>query len=393
MNFLVLGADQLGHAVVYDLVRSMHVEQILLADSNPQKITCIMERFVDEKIIPCQIDLKNSEQVLSLMGNCNVAISTLPSSANYELSKMALQAGCNFCDMGSDDESSRMQFLLNDLAKQAGIAIVPGCGVTPGLVSILTSNAIESLEQVYSIHIQVGAVPAEPELRTVILPALSPERILNEAIENSTIIRNGKLMRVPALTELEPVALPMPFGELEAFNASGGMARYITGLANKVEQFNFKVLHYPGYSQQMQLLRDLGLFDSHPITLADATIAPQDMLSYLLEKNGSRSEPDALLVRINVVGSREKKEVQIIWDCIDYMDQAEGLPAGVRMKAFPASVIAQMIARQDIAEKGTLAQESAVNVKLYLAELASRGIGLSMTEEDLSPVGQKVKDK
>jgi saccharopine dehydrogenase-like NADP-dependent oxidoreductase len=393
MNFLVLGADQLGHAVVYDLVRSMHVDQILLADNNPQKITCIMERFVDEKIVPCQVDLKNTEQVLNLMGNCNVAISTLPSSVNYELAKMALQAGCNFCDMGSDDESSRMQFLLNDLAKQAGIAIVPGCGLTPGMVSILTTNAIESLEQVYSIHIQVGSVPAEQEMQTVVLPALSAERILNEALENATIVRNGKLMRVPPLTEVETIALPLPFGELEAFNASGGMAKYITNLASKVDQFDFKVLHYPGYSQQMLLLRDLGLFDSHPITLADATLAPQEMLNYLLDKNGSRSEPDAVLVRINVVGTREKKEVRILWDCIDYMDQAEGLPASVRMKAFPTSVIAQMIARQDITEKGALTQESAVNVKLYLAELASRGIGLSMTEEDLSPAGQKVKDK
>ena len=54
----------------------------------------------------------------------------------------------------------------------------------------------------------------------------------------------------------------------------------------------------------------------------------------------------------------------------------------MRMTAFPASILAQMIARGDIEEKGVVVQETHIPTKLFLAELASRGIALSMLERE-----------
>ncbi len=59
----------------------------------------------------------------------------------------------------------------------------------------------------------------------------------------------------------------------------------------------------------------------------------------------------------------------------------------MRMTAFPASIIAQMIARGDIKEHGVLRQEMAVPVKLFLAEMESRGLRLTMT--DRAPVASE----
>jgi saccharopine dehydrogenase-like NADP-dependent oxidoreductase len=56
--------------------------------------------------------------------------------------------------------------------------------------------------------------------------------------------------------------------------------------------------------------------------------------------------------------------------------------AMMRMTAFPASILAQMIARNDIKEKGVLVQETHVPTKLFLAELAGRGIALSLLEKE-----------
>jgi len=52
------------------------------------------------------------------------------------------------------------------------------------------------------------------------------------------------------------------------------------------------------------------------------------------------------------------------------------------MTAFPASIIAQMLARNDIKERGVLRQESVVPIKLFLAEMDSRGINLQMIERE-----------
>ena len=106
----------------------------------------------------------------------------------------------------------------------------------------------------------------------------------------------------------------------------------------------------------------------------------RQLLHKLLSEKLPKDEPDVVLLRVMVTGLKERKPVQIIWECIDYADQAAGLSAMMRMTAFPASIIAQMIARGDIAERGVLRQETAVPVKLFLAEMDSRGISLKMIE-------------
>jgi lysine 6-dehydrogenase len=101
-----------------------------------------------------------------------------------------------------------------------------------------------------------------------------------------------------------------------------------------------------------------------------------------MERNLPQDQADLVLVRIIVTGTKDQKPSQVLWECIDYSDEAEQLTAMMRMTAFPASIIAQMIARDDITEKGVLEQENVVPTKLFLAELAGRGITLTMTERE-----------
>ena len=89
---------------------------------------------------------------------------------------------------------------------------------------------------------------------------------------------------------------------------------------------------------------------------------------------------DLVVIRIIVTGLNEEKPIQHIFECIDYGDQADKISAYSKMTAFPASIIAQLIAREDIKEKGVLKQEQVVPARLFLAELDSRGILLTMTE-------------
>jgi saccharopine dehydrogenase-like NADP-dependent oxidoreductase len=121
--------------------------------------------------------------------------------------------------------------------------------------------------------------------------------------------------------------------------------------------------------------------DSLPIKLANGLeVSPRALLHKALSDRLPQDQPDVVLIRVTVTGMKARKPVQVVWQCIDYNDEAQGLSAMMRMTAFPASVIAQMIARGDIAEHGVLRQELTVPVKLFLTELASRGITMTMTE-------------
>jgi lysine 6-dehydrogenase len=379
MNFLVFGAQSLGYALIYDLIRSPKVERIYLADPDADKIAAIMQHFVDERIVPCQLEVTNSDEVLSLMANATVVVSTL--SHSYELSKLALQAGVNYVDCGINEEVMRSQFLLDELAKEAKIAMIPGCGLTPGMVSILAASATTGMDEIFGIHIRVGQLPLEGQGVHLISPMISAERFLSEATEDATIIRSGEVMRVPALSDLEYIENLGPFQKLEAFNAASGVSHFVRSMHDKVQVLDFKSIHREGFCDQVRALRELGLMDRESITVNSTPVSPRAVLATLLDKKIPKDEPDMVLIRITVTGTREKSDVQVTWECVDSVNQADGISAMTRLRAFPASIMAQLIARGDIADHGVFAPDQCLPTKIYLAELASRGIHVTMTEE------------
>ncbi|MBI4534127.1 MAG: saccharopine dehydrogenase NADP-binding domain-containing protein [Candidatus Melainabacteria bacterium] len=382
MKFLVLGAGQMGYAVVYDLIRSPNIDKVFLADNNPQQIKLVTDQLVDDRIVPCQLDVTNFEDVVQLMSGSDVAISCVTYIHNFELAKAALEAGTNFCDLGGNNDIVRKELLLDEFAKERGISIIPDCGLAPGLTSILTAAATEGMEEIYEIRIRDGGLPVEPQPPLNYSLVFSVEGLINEYIEEAIVIQDGKLIQVPSLTNLEEIEFPAPFGVLEAFTTSGGVSTLPATYAGRVQHLDSKTIRYPGHCAILRAMALLGLMGSEPVKVDSTNVSPRKLFATLLEQKLPRNEPDVVLLRITVSGIKNKQPIEVIWEGIDYMDQAAGLTAMMRMTAFPASIIAQMIARGDIKEKGALVQEKCIPTKIFLAEIASRGIRLSMLERE-----------
>jgi lysine 6-dehydrogenase len=98
------------------------------------------------------------------------------------------------------------------------------------------------------------------------------------------------------------------------------------------------------------------------------------MLGELLVRNLPADEPDLVLVRVEVSGTSQGKARRLRYDIIDRFDPATGLSAMMRTTAFPAAIVALMMARQQIEKKGALPQERCVPAELFMQELAKRRI-------------------
>ncbi len=386
MKFLVLGAGRVGYAVAFDLIRSPRVEKVIIADRDLKRVEMISNRLTDEKIVPIELDVDNEDYVAELMDSSNVTISCVTYNKNYDLAKIALQAKSHFCDLGGSDATVKQQFRLHEVARDQGVTIIPNLGLAPGMISILAHCAAESFDELYEVRMRVGGLPIEPEgLFMNYALTFSVDGLINEYVEDCAIIRDGKNYTVPSLSDLETIEFPKPIGTLEAFNTSGGVSTMPESYKGKVQHLDYKTIRYPGHCEQIRVLKDLGLMSSSKIKLDNGDyVVPRDLLRHLLSQQLSDDQPDMVLVRVTVTGVKDRKPIQHVWDCIDYGDQANGLSAMAKMTAFPASIIAQMIARGDISQPGVLRQEDAVPVKLFLAELAGRGISLTMAER--SPV-------
>src|SRR5262249_34150096 len=156
--------------------------------------------------------------------NSDVALSCVSYQYNYELAKAALQAKTHFCDLGGNEMIVRKELQLDEVAKDQEITIIPDLGLAPGMVSLLAVVAAGSLEEVYEMRIRVGGVPVEPEGPLNYSQVFSIDGLINEYVENAMIIRDGKRIRIPSLTEVEKIEFPKPFGAMEAFVTSGGIS-------------------------------------------------------------------------------------------------------------------------------------------------------------------------
>ena len=141
-----------------------------------------------------------------------------------------------------------------------------------------------------------------------------------------------------------------------------------------MKDLDYKTIRYPGHAAQIQLLMDLGLFSSEPVTVDGQRVVPRRVGGALLTRYLPQNQPDLVLVRVAMKGKIGKKTVTRKWDCVDRFDKKTGLTAMQRTTGFPVAIIAQMLASGQVPRKGVVPQELAIEGGQFLRELGRRGI-------------------
>lgn len=374
MKILVLGAGRMGHGAVYDLVHnSPDVEAVTVADFHLDKAIEVAEKVGTEKVSAKQIDCSNYEAVVELMRGHDSVISCVNYWYNASLSKAAIETKANFCDLGGNNYVVDEQLALDAEAKNAGINIIPDCGLAPGMVSVLAMHGANRFDETDEIHIRVGGLPQKPKTLLEYQLVFSVEGLINEYIEVARVIRDGEIKEVESMTELESLEFE-DFPPLEAFQTSGGTSTLPDTFLGKIKELDYKTIRYAGHCEKFKTMIDLGLCSSEEIVADFVKIKPRKVLGELLTRHLPADEPDYVLVRLEFVGKKDGETKKLRYDIVDRQDEATGLSAMMRTTAFPASIIAQMMARGEVSMRGATPQEKAIDAEKFVAELDRRKI-------------------
>ncbi|MBP9664046.1 MAG: saccharopine dehydrogenase NADP-binding domain-containing protein [Pyrinomonadaceae bacterium] len=372
MKILVLGAGRMGHGAVFDLIHnSPDVKQVTVADYDRKKAESVAESVGTSRIDPHHIDVSNYSDVVTLMRGHDSVISCVNYWYNVSLSEAAIETKSNFCDLGGNNYVVDEQLALDEQAKASGINIIPDCGLAPGMVSILAMHGAQQFDVVDEIHIRVGGLPQNPQPPLNYQLVFSVEGLINEYIEVARVIRNGVINEIESMTELENISFD-GFPELEAAQTSGGTSTLPDTFLGKVEELDYKTIRYAGHFERFKTMIDLGLCSSEPITADFQDVIPRKVFGELLQKHLPADGPDYVLVRLEFVGDGRR----LRYDIVDKFNEATGLSAMMRTTAFPASIIAQMMARGDINVRGATPQETAIDPETFVEELTRRGINI-----------------
>ncbi len=380
MKILVLGAGRMGHGAAYDLIyNSPAVESVTIADYDLAKAETIAAGINSPKLRSKQIDVSNYADVVGLMRGHDAAISCVNYWYNLELSKAAIETRANFCDLGGNNYVVDAQLALDAAAKNAGINIIPDCGLAPGMVSVLAMHGANRFEILEEIHIRVGGLPQNPQPPLNYQMVFSVEGLINEYVETARVIRGGEIREVDSMTELETLEFES-FPALEAFQTSGGTSTLPDTFFGKIKELDYKTIRYAGHCEKFKTLIDLGLCSSDEITVENIKVKPRKVLGELLQRNLPADEPDYVLIRLGFVGTKDGERKRLRYDIVDKYDEAADLSAMMRTTAFPASIIAQMAVRGETNLRGATPQEKAIDAGNFVAELARRNIKIVESE-------------
>ncbi|MGB7069997.1 MAG: saccharopine dehydrogenase C-terminal domain-containing protein [Pyrinomonadaceae bacterium] len=398
MKILVLGSGRMGHGAVFDLVfNSPDVDTVTVADINLTKAEAIAESMTKQKgirdreffsktseiglkkdLIPVksrQLDASNFADSVDLIRGHDSVISCVNYWNNVELSKAAIEAGSNFCDLGGNNYVVDQQLALNEQAKIANVNIIPDCGLAPGMVSLLAMHGVAKFDQINEIHIRVGGLPQDPKPPLNYQLVFSVEGLINEYVEPARVIRGGKLAEIESMTEIESLAFD-EFPPLEAFQTSGGTSTLPDTFLGRIETLDYKTIRYAGHCDKFKTMIDLGLCSSDEIIADFIKVKPRKVFGELLQQYLPTDGPDYVLVRLEFVGEIGGAKKRLRFDIVDRFDKETGLSAMMRTTAFPASIIAQMMARGDVLERGATPQEKAIDPGKFVAELERRNISI-----------------
>jgi lysine 6-dehydrogenase len=380
-TYAVLGAGRQGTAAGYDMARWGDAERVIVADYEPdvarraaERINALLGKAVAE---PAAVDVTDLEAVARVLEGADAFLSAVPYYYNLELTRVALRAGASMCDLGGHTGIARQQHGFDSEARRAGISIVPNCGQVPGLGTTLSVYAIEQLDEAVDVFMWDGGIPQNPRPPFNYLLTFHIAGLTNEYAEPAIFIRDGKIIEVEPMTELETVEFPPPIGTLEAFVAGGGTDTMPWTYQGELRTLQNLTLRYPGHFAQLRAFYDLGLWDLEPVPVGEDEVVPRDVFHALFEPKVTFPEDkDLVIVRVKASGKHAGRDAQSFVELIDYFDEGTGFTAMERTTGWSAAIVAGMMARGQT-PRGAGGVETQVPAGPFVEELRKRGLNVT----------------
>lgn len=244
----------------------------------------------DNKFIVKGYDLKTGHNLLDgellkqIIQGCDGVLASTPYFLNKTIAQLCNEYGVDYFDL---TESVEVTNFIKQHCNNA--RFVTQCGLAPGMVSIIANNIAKQFSTVEDIEIRVGALPENASNHMTYYRTWNTEGLINEYIHPCPALKDGQLVSLDPLADMEEVLLNGAY--LEAANTSGGLGSLAESYVGKAKNVNYKTLRYPGHWKLMRFLKDdLGLKDNFNTYVK------------LFNENIPQTDKDYIFILINVTG-------------------------------------------------------------------------------------------
>lgn len=389
MRVLVLGGCGIqGRAAVFDLAKNPDVQEVICADANFEAMDEI-SAFVDmAKVRTESLDANNPENLDRLFRQADVAIDLLPRQFVETVCQSAIRTGVSVVNSNYAYPIAH----LDEAARNAGVAIMPECGLDPGIDLVIYGEAGRRFDELHVVNSYCGGLPERSACDNPFNYKISWvfEGVLASTKRDSRMIDEGKPVDIPGADQHDPrnvrqVDFP-GLGTLEAI--PNGDAIFFTdalGVTATIRETGRYSLRWPGWSALWHPLKKLGFLSEDPVPGLPCAVSPYQMMNKLLgpQLQYKRNEKD-LVVMLNVFeGIKGGRRVRLVSRLLIERDLDTGIMAMAKGVSCPASIVARMIAAGEIRDSGVLSPMKHIPYPAFTKALRDRGIDVEEEERVL----------
>ena len=216
MHIIVLGgAGAMGRVTVRALLEYPNIERVTIADYHEGRARELAASLGSSKLLVRSVDVNDEERLRALLRGADVALSAVDYVFNQPILRACIQAKVHYADLGGLFHMSRTLLAMSAEAEAAGITAVLGMGGTPGITNMLARLAVEQLEHVESIKVQLGCADATPSSAPLV-PPYSMRTILDEFTKEPQVFQDGQWYPQRPLSGQEELNFPEPVGKATA---------------------------------------------------------------------------------------------------------------------------------------------------------------------------------
>lgn len=391
MKILVLGACGIqGRAAVYDLARNPEVTQVICADARIDNLGPIADLIDPSKLNFHTIDANDINSIAAVMALADVAVDLLPFQFLNTVCQAALQTATSVVNT---NYGKTLQG-FDQAAKDAGIIIMPECGMDPGIDLVLFGGALRRFDRLEVLNSYAGGVPDPKAIDNPLKYKISWnwDMVLTSTKRPSRMIHNQQVVDIaPQHQHDEQFISHIDFpglGPMEGIpNGDAIVFTDILGVTDTIIETGRYALRWPGWSAFWRPLKALNFLSDDPVPGLPGNITPHQFMSKHLEPQLHYGDKEKDLVAMynifeGIIDGKRKRLTNRLIIERDLHSDLLGMSQGV---GYPAAIAATMIARGDINSSGILSPVTDIPYEHFMAELAERGIKVEDTEVFIEP--------
>lgn len=387
MHIVVLGgAGAMGRVTVRTLTEYTDIDQITIADYSEERAQELAASLQSSKIAVKQIDVNDFERVSRLIRGSDVVLSAVDYVYNLPVLRACIQEKVHYADLGGLFHMTRTLMALHEEAKAAGITAILGMGGTPGITNLLARAAVDKLDHVDSIKVQLGCGDETPATAPLVAP-YSIRTILDEFTKSPQVFQDGEWYAQQPLTGQEELIFPLPVGRATAiYSLHSECASFPVSFREKgIRYVSFKIAFPSDFLSKLKFLVDIGFGSDEPINVRGVKVSPREVLAKLLETAPIEDvEPqDCDVLRVVVAGATDGQPVEITNQVVVLPYRRWGIGAGALDTGTPLAIAGHMLASGEITRRGAFGPEMCVPIESFFRELAR--YDMHVTEPPTSP--------